>query len=339
MTTKVAKDTKFVDLFDVYPEVARAAQLQLVAPEAAKSDFFKKQFFAVAGNFVVPSPPRQMVSDLHTIRELSLAATPEIMHIVLDLKRKSNAVGLILPQDKLDSRANEKAREDYDGDLSRVCDFKRFTIEVDKDSQIKSLSNMLNPARNSSVVRFENTFQIPDQNGGLPCIKTNLRASNGHVWELQIRHSAMEKIFHETSGLYAKIRTADIRLTELFNKGDTDGYQIVSESREKMQRERVRKHSAGVQENGLDRHALERHFYCVGGFPVMEVCDYSGEIPQYEAVIPDMMTGKFVTDNRFLAKLTDPNSDTKKIPREIFMARSMALVTSHQAKSVLQLVA
>lgn len=300
---------------------------------AAKLDF-KKQFFLVAGVPVVQTPPRQDTKNISTMYKDADECTGEFVHTVQEYTRKGGALGFFIAPQKTFVRTNAKSIDDYDGDVARVCDINRATITIENAAQYRKVTNLLLPANNRSVVRLQDGFASPDRDGGLRRVLANVAMSNGHITEIQVRHAAMEKAYERTAPLYKEIRFMRARLDAAEDDGSMSNQQIeaLGKSLNHKEQRRLTLHEAAAKK--MAGVVIERDFFLIDDFPVMQTFDrYSKE---HSTVVPDVVSGNYVVDNRFLSMRSDPARHVQSISREVFLARSVAMVSSPGAKACLQ---
>ncbi len=315
-----------------FPDIVRSVTPDELAA-AAKLDF-RKQFFMVAGVPVVQAAPRQKADNPIAIYEDANECTGEFFHTVQEYTRKGNAVGFFIAPQKTFARTRTKSHDDYNGDVARVCDINRATITVENAAQYRKVTNLLLPAHNRSVIRLQDGFASPDKDGGLRRVLANATMSNGHIVEIQVRHAAMEKAYERTAPLWRDIRAMRARLETATQDGTMSNQQIESLAKSlnhKEQRRLTLHENAAKKMEGV---VIDREFFLVDNFPMMQTFDrYAGE---HSAVVPDVSSGNYVVDNRFLSMRSDPAREVTSVSREVFLARSIAMVSSPGARACLQ---
>ncbi len=334
-----------IKLAEVFPQLGAMLNSQDRSASSIQLSHCK-QAFAMAGNYVIPSPPRQQYDSFETLYEQASQSIPVFNQLLQEYTRKSGAVSFIPSQDivKTKGRIHTKARDDYNGDYSRVCDILRTTITVNSPEQIRRLGNLLRPSNNSNVVRYEDSFSKPDEDGGIRRLLANVRLPNGHVVEIQVRHEGMEHAYKQTEDLYLRARATKARLEQTQAKAETEGRSTaevnalllpMQKKHDHFMAQRTQIHEKAAKRHKLDELILDRNFHLIDGFPVMQTYDkHSGE---FNVVVPDPKTGKYVTDNSFVPLLSDASHAVESVDRNIFIARSRALVASDGVKAHLHL--
>lgn len=320
-------------LFDVFPEIVRQVDSVASLSRAPRIDL-TKQFFMVSGIPVIPKPPRQLTSDISELYREADKVAKEFETAVQEYTRKADASGFVIVPRKEQSRTRKKAEVDYDGDTSRVCDILRATIKINSAAQYRKITNLLLPAHNSSIVRLQDGFASPDKDGGLRRVLANIQLSNGHIAEIQVRHTSMEKAFDDTDKLWKRIRDMRAVLENPEKKNLSNGQiEDLAKTLAHHEKERIKVFQAAAKK--MDNVVIDRSFFLVDGFPVMQTYDRYAK--EYSAVVPDARSGNFITDNRFLPLLNDKSHDVRSdLPRDAFIARCMAIVSNPGAKACLQ---
>lgn len=315
-----------------FPDIVRSITPDELAA-ASKLDF-RKQFFMVAGIPVLQVPPRQKTSNPVAIYVDANECEGEFFHTVQEYTRKSGALGFFIAPQKTFARTDTKGRDDYGGDVARVCDINRATITVGNAHQYRKVTNLLLPAHNSSVCRLQDGIACPDRDGGLRRVLANVSMSNGHITEIQVRHAAMEKTYERTAPLWRDIRAMRARLEAVQKDGSMSNQQIEALGKSLSHKEQRRHNLHETAAKKMESAVIDREFFLVDNFPLMQTFDrYSKE---YSAVVPDALSGNYIVDNRFLTLRSDPTRQVQSIPREVFLARSIAVVSSPGAKACLQ---
>lgn len=315
-----------------FPDIVRSITPAEIA--AASKLNFNKQFFMVAGVPVIPQPPRQKTNCLEQMYADANECDAEYFHTVQEYTRKGGAAGFFIAPQKTFARTATKGKDDYDGDIARVCDIRRSTITVENAHQYRKVTRLLLPANNSSVVRLQDGFACPDKDGGLRRVLANVAMSNGHITEIQVRHAAMEKAYERTAYLWRDIRAMRGRLEAVQKDSSMSNQQIEALGKSLNHKEQRRLNIHETAAKKMEGVVIDREFFLVDNFPLMQTFDrYSKE---YSAVVPDAASGNYVVDNRFLTMRSDPARHVQPIPREVFIARSVAVVSSPGAKACLQ---
>jgi hypothetical protein len=106
---------------------------------------------------------------------------------------------------------------------------------------------------------------------------------------------------------------------------NNDDILVMQAQRDGLMQERFDIHKAGSDRNNLDAWEVERKFYLVDGYPVMEMTDpLQGTV---QAVVPDFFSGKYVVDNAFLPLLTDSaHHHITKVSRDDFLTKAISMM-------------
>lgn len=319
------------ELIHIFSEMARRVDLEKSHSIPANLDL-TQQFFMVSGVPVIPKPPRQQTGCVNRLYLDGMECVDEFHTAVQEYARRGDAADFVIVDPKALHRTHKKAMEDYNGDYARVCDIQRASIIVDSAKQYKKVTNLLLPGRNSSVVRLQDGFASPDKDGGLRRVLANVVMSNGHVTEIQVRHAVMEKSYERSAPLWRDIRAMRARLSLEGDKMSAEEQTNLRKSLTHKEHRRFMLHENAAKK--MDNVVIDRTFHSVDGFPVLKTHDrFTGE---FNAVVPDVQSGNFVTDNRFLPLLEDKNRNTADISRETFIRQCVAMVSSSQAKACLR---
>lgn len=295
-----------------------------------------EQRFIVAGASVIPEKPRQPVGTVEELMEKSQEVKAEFEKLVKDFAGKIQASGVYIAPDKLASRISQKARTDYDGKVERVVDPIRATIEIKSLGEYRRATRLFSPADNSSVVRFQDGFAKPDNDGGLRRILVNYKLSNGMIAEIQVRHAGMEKAYDKTAGLYSRIRAFRAELEDHTKERSEATTNAMSHKLHTWLDKRKKLHDDAATKAGMDAAILKRDFFFVNGFPVVKL--FSPATGEYETLIPDVKSGRFVRDNRLLTVIDDPEQNVSRdVPRDAFIAKCVALVRSPEVGRIAEM--
>ncbi len=288
---------------------------------------FKHQFFITAGSPIIPMPPQQNTGDEKELYAAAEACSDDFRSYYKEIARRIGAKSPVEVPDKLHGRALAKARDDYHGDLSRVCDLKRVSVYLSSPEQARKMANFLRPCNNSAVVRFEDSISEPDEDGGLCRILANVRMPNGHIVEIQGRYSSMEAAYKRTELLWVKIRALRARIAQMEENHQTGVHDYLNLQRQhnSLTTKRLRIHEDAAKNLTA---SVARTLWMVRGFPVAEIHDLGTR--ESIALVPDVKTGTYIVDNNFLPLLKIPEAE-KGIMPGIFIARAIALSTNKRA--------
>jgi hypothetical protein len=149
----------------------------------------------------------QPTADLDLLYRDAAAARTELEDLARSVASSHSGEAMVPPL-KGRARAEEKIAADYDGDASRLTDLARGSIVFDRFDQLERAAKQIEGSAN--IVRKKDRFALPAD--GYRDMLYNLKASNGHVMELQLQLRAVQEVKSgEGHRLYDQMRTIDAR--------------------------------------------------------------------------------------------------------------------------------
>ena len=145
----------------------------------------------------VPRPYQKDVTTLEGLYEMNREAQDEFNALMITLQKELGGELKVRPSLKGEARIREKAKNQLDGDYSRVIDVLAGTLIFESEAEILNAVEKLK-ARDD-VVWIGDRWNKP-MDGGYRDFSINIRMSNGAIVELQIHHRGIIEAKEGESG-------------------------------------------------------------------------------------------------------------------------------------------
>jgi hypothetical protein len=219
---ELAPDTKKADAEKsdkkdgVAPELKKEVAKDPVDP---KADEHKKISAEIDDKAKKLGDVKQGTADIDALYAEAEHAYNELKGATGEIAAATGGAAKFPPGLKGKARAMEKVNSEYKGDASKLFDIARSSIEF---TSLDALYKALDMVQGRfTVVRIKDRFQSPTKSGYRDML-LNLKASNGHVVEMQlhveqilaVKNGEGHKLYEETRSIEAKAELENRALTE-----------------------------------------------------------------------------------------------------------------------------
>jgi hypothetical protein len=135
-------------------------------------------------------------------------AQRELNTVVSDIAGQTDGKADWRREEKDWGRATDKVNKDYGGDASRLVDLAGAKIEFNSVQDVYRALDELRGDPRLEIVKFKDRFANP-QDSGYRDLQMSVRMSNGHIAELRLHLSSIDKVAKYEHALYEVSRDFD----------------------------------------------------------------------------------------------------------------------------------